>query len=193
MKRIGILSSHNGSGFLAIQKAIEEKILDAQVVVVVSNNTDANVLKKACEKNIPNFIINSKKYPDENIDLKITNIMKEFKVDYIYLSGYMKKIENNLLNNFKNKIINSHPALLPKFGGKGMYGKFVHEAVLKADEKISGCTIHFIDENYDEGEYIVQNSVVLDEFETVDSLENKIKEIEGNSIIEALKKLIKKI
>ncbi len=190
MKRIGILSSHNGTGFLAIQEACEKKILDAQVVAVVSNNSEANVLVKASLKNIPNFIINSKKYPNENLDLKIANLFKEFKVDYIFLSGYMKKIEKNLLENFNNKIINSHPALLPKFGGKGMYGRFVHEAVIKSAEKESGCTLHFVNENYDEGEYILQKKIVLDENETVDSLENKIKELEKDIIIDGIKKLI---
>lgn len=190
MKRIGILSSHNGSGFLAIQEACENGILDAQVVAVVSNNSEANVLKSASEKNIPNFIINSKKYPNEDLDLKITNLFKEFKVDYIFLSGYMKKIEKNLLENFNNKIINSHPALLPKFGGKGMYGRYVHEAVIENGENESGCTVHFVNENYDEGEYILQKKIILDKNETVDSLEDKIKEVEKLAIVDGIKKII---
>ncbi len=190
MKRIGILSSHNGSGFDIIQKACETKELNAQVVLVISNNTNAKVLEKASSKNIPNFIINAKKYPNENLDEKITNLMQEFKIDYIFLSGYMKKIEKNLINTFNNKIINSHPALLPKFGGKGMYGKNVHKAVIEAGEKESGCTIHFVNENYDEGEFILQNSIKLNEKESIESLENRIKELESKSIIEAFKKLI---
>ena len=189
MKRIGILSSYNGSGFDTINKACENEILNAQVVLVISNNSNAKVLEKAEKNNIPNFIINSKKYPNENIDEKITNLMKEFKIDYIFLSGYMKKIEKNLLNTFKNKIINSHPALLPKFGGKGMYGSFVHEAVLREKESESGCTIHFVNENYDEGEYILQKKIQIDEKETLDSLENKIKNLEAITIVEAFLKL----
>ncbi len=189
MKRIGILSSYNGSGFDTINKACENEILNAQVVLVISNNSNAKVLEKAEKNNIPNFIINSKKYPNENIDEKITNLMKEFKIDYIFLSGYMKKIEKNLLNTFKNKIINSHPALLPKFGGKGMYGSFVHKAVLREKESESGCTIHFVNENYDEGEYILQKKIQIDENETLDSLENKIKNLEAITIVEAFLKL----
>ncbi|RXK06604.1 phosphoribosylglycinamide formyltransferase [Halarcobacter bivalviorum] len=190
MKRIGILSSHNGSGFDGIQKACEEKILDAQVVLVVSNNSTAKVLEKAELKNIPNFIINDKKYPNENLDKKITELMQEFKVDYIFLSGYMKKIEENLVKAFEDKIINSHPALLPKFGGKGMYGINVHKAVIKAGEKESGCTVHFVNENYDEGKFILQGKVELDKNETVESLEEKIKNLETKTIIEALKIII---
>ena len=190
MKRIGILSSHNGSGFDTIQNACENKILDAQVVLVISNNSNAKVLEKAKKNNVPNFIINAKLYPNENLDEKISNIMKEFKIDYIFLSGYMKKIEENLINNFENKIINSHPALLPKYGGKGMYGSLVHQAVINAGEKESGCTIHFVNENYDEGEYILQKKIILDKNENENSLETKIKELESKTILEALQKLI---
>lgn len=189
MKRIGILSSHNGSGFDTIQKACEDKNLDAQIVIVISNNSNAKVLEKASQKDVPNFVINTKKYPEENLDKKITNLMKEFKVDYIFLAGYMKKLEQNLIGNFQNRIINSHPALLPKFGGKGMYGIFVHEAVIKSNEKESGCTIHFVNENYDEGKFILQKSILLEKDETVESLESKIKNLESIAIVEALKSL----
>jgi phosphoribosylglycinamide formyltransferase-1 len=189
MKRIGILSSHNGSGFDTILQACENKILDAQVVLVISNNSNAKVLEKASKKDIPNFVINVKKYPNENLDEKITNLMLEFKIDYIFLSGYMKKIEKNLLKEFPNKIINSHPALLPKFGGSGMYGRFVHEAVIKAKEKESGCTIHYVNENYDEGEYILQKSISLLQDEKVETLEEKIKELEKAAVVEAFLKL----
>jgi phosphoribosylglycinamide formyltransferase-1 len=192
MKRIGILSSHNGSGFETIQKACEEKKLDAQVVLVISNNSDALVLKKAEDKNIPNFIINSKKYPDEDLDKKITQLMIDFKIDYIFLSGYMKKIEKNLISTFENKIINSHPELLPNFGGKGMFGDNVHKAVLEAKQTVSGCTIHFVNENYDEGEYILQKTLEIKDDETVTSLSNKIKKLESIAIVEAFQKLLDK-
>lgn len=189
-KRIGILSSYNGSGFDAIQKACEENFLNAQVVLVISNNSTAKVLEKASSKNIPNFIVNTNRYPDENLDEKITKMMSEFRVDYIFLSGYMKKLEKNLVNTFENRIINSHPALLPKFGGKGMYGINVHKAVIEANEKESGCTVHFVNENYDEGEFILQNRFELNKDETVESLENRIKDLESKTIVEAFKKLL---
>lgn len=189
MKKIGILSSHNGSGFDTIVAACENKILDAHVVVVISNNSNAQVLQKAQKKDIPNFVVNSKLYPDENLDEKITMLLQTYKCDVIFLSGYMKKIETNLLKAYPNAIVNSHPALLPKFGGVGMYGTKVHEAVIEAKEKISGCTVHFVNEHYDKGEYILQNKLELEENETVESLENKIKELESVTIIEALDKL----
>lgn len=190
MKRIGILSSHNGSGFDAIQEACEQNILNAQVVLVISNNSTAKVLEKASNKDIPNFIINTNKYPDENLDEKITNLMKEFKVDYIFLSGYMKKIEENLVRTFENKIINSHPALLPKFGGKGMYGTNVHKAVKEANESETGCTVHFVNENYDEGKVILQNKVEVKENSSVEDIENSVKALESKSIVQAFEKLL---
>jgi len=191
MKKIGILASYNGSGFETIQKAIFDKKLDAKVVVVISNNTDAGVLQKAESYDIPYFIINDKRYPGQDIDDKIARLLKEFGCDYIFLSGFMKKIESNLLNTFPNKIINTHPALLPSiYGGKGMYGKFVHEAVIKNGEKKSGVTIHYVNEVYDEGEIILTKEITLDENETVDSLENKIKDLESIAIIEAFEKLL---
>jgi len=189
MKKIGILSSHNGSGFETIVTACEDKRLNAQVVVVISNNSNAQVLQKAQQKNIPNFVVNSQYYPNENLDEKITTLLQSFDCDIIFLSGYMKKIEHQLLSAYPNAIVNSHPALLPKFGGVGMYGIKVHEAVINAEEKQSGCTIHFVNEEYDEGEYILQNSIELEEDETIEGLENKIKELESVTIIEALNKL----
>ena len=191
MKKIGVLASYNGSGFETIQKAIENKLLNAKVVVVITNNTNAGVLEKAEFYNIPYFIINDKRYPDQDIDDKITRLLLEFGCDYIFLSGYMKKIESKLLNAFPNKIINTHPAILPSiYGGKGMYGRFVHEAVIKNGEKKSGVTIHYVNEVYDEGEKILVKEFKLTQNETVDSLENKIKELEKEAIIEAFKKLL---
>ena len=190
MKKIGILSSHNGSGFDTIIKACENKQLDAQVVVVISNNSNALVLKKAEEKNIPNFVVNATLYPQKDVDETIVELLKKYDCDMIFLSGYMKKIGKALLEAYPNAIINSHPALLPKFGGVGMYGSYVHEAVINANEKESGCTIHFVNEHYDEGEYILQKSIELEKDETIQSLENKIKNLESVTIIEALNKLI---
>ncbi|MFY4807177.1 phosphoribosylglycinamide formyltransferase [Aliarcobacter butzleri] len=191
MTKIGILASYNGSGFETIQKAIENKILDAKVVVVITNNTNAGVLEKAESYDIPYFIINDKRYPGLDIDDKITRLLLEFGCDYIFLSGYMKKIESKLLKAYPNKIINTHPAMLPSiYGGVGMYGRFVHEAVIKNGEKESGVTIHFVNEVYDEGEKILVKKIKLEENETVDTLEEKIKNLEKEAIVEAFKKIL---
>ena len=194
MKKIGILASYNGSGFETIQKAIEDGILDAKVEVIITNNSNAGVLEKASKYGIKSFVINKNLFPNENLDLKIAQTIKEFECDYIFLSGFMKKIEDNMLKTFENKIINTHPAILPSiYGGAGMYGHFVHEAVVKNGEKKSGVTIHYVNENYDEGEKILIKELLLDENETAETLENKIKELEKIAIVEAFKKVLEEI
>lgn len=190
-KKIGILASYNGSGFETIQKAIEENILDAKVVVIITNNSTAGVIEKAAKYNIPHFVVNKNIFPDDNLDLKIANLLLEFECDYIFLSGFMKKIEENLLKNFSNKIINTHPAILPSiYGGQGMYGSFVHEAVVKNGEKKSGVTIHYVNEKYDDGEKILIKELELNENETAQTLEDRIKDLEKIAIVEAFKKVL---
>lgn len=191
MKRIGILASYNGSGFQTIQKAIDDKILNAKIVVVISNNSNANALNTAESFGIPNFIINDKRYPGQDCDDKIARLLLEFDCDYIFCSGYMKMIGPKLLEAFPKNIINTHPALLPsKYGGKGMYGRYVHEAIIKNGEKKSGVTIHYVNEKYDDGEIILTKELLLDENETVESLEERIKDLESIAIIDTFKKLL---
>lgn len=182
MKKIGILASHNGSGFDAIYKACKENRLNAQVTVVISNNTNAVVLQNAKKYQLTNYLVNSK--TDDNPDEKIYALLKENNCEYVFLSGYMKKLSSKITNNFK--IINSHPSLLPKYGGAGMYGSFVHEAVIQNSEKISGVTIHEVNEKYDEGKILLQKQLRLSDNETVQTLEKKIKELEISAIVEAL-------
>jgi phosphoribosylglycinamide formyltransferase-1 len=190
MKKIGILSSHNGSGYVTIDEACKSNKLEAQVVVVISNNSKANVLKTAQSRGTKTHVINSNLFPNEDLDAKITELLTEYECDYIFLSGYMKKLESKLITKYENKIINSHPALLPKFGGKGMYGRLVHESVIESKEKFSGVTLHFVNEEYDKGDFILQNSIEIEDGCTVEELENNIKKLESTSIVEAFHKLI---
>ena len=183
MKNLGILASHNGSGFNAIYKAILEKELNFQITLVISNNTNAVVLQNAQKHNVNNFLVNSK--TDKDPDEIIYSLLKEHNCEYIFLSGYMKKLPSKIINEFK--VINSHPSLLPKYGGSGMYGTFVHEAVIRNKEKESGVTIHQVSQEYDEGKILLQKKLFLSENENIESLEFKIKELEKVAIIEALK------
>jgi phosphoribosylglycinamide formyltransferase-1 len=187
MQKIAILASHNGSGFEAIYNAIQAKELELEIPLVISNNSNANALHKANKFNINAITVN--KSTDENPDEKIYKLLKENSCKYVFLSGYMKKLSPLITDNFI--VINSHPSLLPKFGGSGMYGRFVHEAVIAAKESQSGVTIHEVNENYDEGKIILQNKLQILSNETVDSLESKIKTLEKKSIIEALKLCLK--
>ena len=182
MKRIAILASHNGSGFDAIYNAVASKKLNLEIALIISNNTNATVLQKANARGISNYLINAKQvtHPDE----EIFRLLQKYNVEYIFLSGYMKKIPLQILQNFK--VINSHPSLLPNYGGAGMYGRYVHEAVIENQESKSGATLHFVEEVYDSGEIILQKDIELAEDETVDSLESRIKTLESEVIVEGL-------
>lgn len=185
MQNIAIFASYNASALDSIQKAVDERNLDLNVALIITNNSNANVLNKGVKYNIPHFVVNDKLH--ENVDETIIKLLDEHSCEYIFLAGYMKKISSILTNRYK--IINSHPALLPNYGGKGMYGRYVHEAVVANGEKISGVTIHHVNENYDEGGIILQKSLELNENENAESLESRIKELEQTAIIEALQKI----
>ena len=181
---LAIFASHNGSTIDSIYPAILKNELNLQLKIIITNNSNANVLQKAKSYNIKHKIINSKLYT--NPDQEILQTLRKEEIECIFLAGYMKKLSPRITQNFK--VINSHPALLPKFGGKGMYGRFVHEAVIKSQERISGVSIHEVNENYDEGKIILQRSLLINEDETPQSLEARIKELEKKVIIEALKR-----
>lgn len=187
MTRIAILASHNGSGFDALLKAQILGDLDIEIVLVISNNTNAKVLQKAELNNIDKRVVNSK--TSLHVDKTIQELLQEYKVDYVFLSGYMKKISKETTEMFK--IINSHPSLLPLHGGDGMYGIFVHEAVIKSKDTQSGVSIHFVNAEFDTGKIILQKKLALDEDETVPSLESKIKQLEKIAIVEAFKICLK--
>jgi len=182
MKNIAVFASHNGSGLDAIIQAVREKILPLNIALVVSNNTEAKVLQKAQDYGLTCKLVNAK--TNINPDNVIYQLLKEHNCEYIFLSGYMKKIPSLLTCNFK--IINSHPSLLPKYGGAGMYGRFVHEAVIKNNEKKSGVTIHEVNEHYDDGKIILQKSLEISPEDNVDTLEKKIKSLEQKAIVEGL-------
>ena len=186
MPRVAILASYNGSGFVALYEAMQSGKLSIEIPLIISNNSSATVLEKAAFFGIDHFVINAK--TETNPDIAIERLLYKYGCDFVFLSGYMKKVGANITQNFK--VINSHPALLPNYGGARMYGRFVHEAVIKNSEKVSGVTIHEVNENYDDGKIILQKSLLLDEQESVDSLETKIKEVEKIAIVEAFQALI---
>jgi len=185
--KLALLASHNGSALDAIYNAISAgELQNLELSLIISNNSDAKVLQKAAAYGIPLKYINAK--TDANPDEALFEALQKESIDIIFLAGYMKKIAAKITQNFK--IINSHPALLPKFGGTGMYGRHVHEAVIANNETLSGVTIHEVNENYDEGAIILQKSLTLHADETVESLEKRIKELEKKAIIEGLLKCL---
>ena len=186
MKNIAIFASHNGSGFDTILEAINKKKLPINIALVISNNTNSPVLQKAKDTNISNYIVNQKNTNDVNA--RLTELLKLHECEYIFLSGYMKKLDPLITENFK--VLNTHPSLLPQYGGEGMYGHYVHEAVIQNKEKKSGVTIHEVDAEYDSGAIILQKELILSADETSKSLEVKIKKLEKEAIVEGLSKYL---
>lgn len=187
MKKLAILASYNATALDAIYDAIEKKQLDFEISLVISNNTNAVALQKAHKLGLPAHLVNTK--TSANPDETIFNLLNETQSDYVFLAGYMKKLSPQITNNFS--VINSHPALLPKYGGKGMYGHHVHEAVIADKESYSGVTLHEVNEHYDKGRIILQKRIPLSEDETALTLEKKIKALEGSAIVEALQLCLK--
>lgn len=168
--------------------AINNNELDANICLVVSDNPNAYALDRAKANNIDTYLINSKS--KENVDCELLNILKKYDLDLIVLAGFLKMIGNNLINNYK--IINTHPSLLPKFGGKGMYGMKVHTAVCEAKEEFSGPTIHFVNTEYDKGNIIIQTKVEIKDVDTPETISKKVQAIEKIQLVETLKRFVNK-
>ena len=145
------------------------------IALIVSNKSTANVLNRAKKENIPSILINRVDFYDNN---KTIEQLNSFDIDFIILAGFLWMIPENLIKAYPNKIINIHPALLPKFGGKGMYGMKVHYAVIEAKEKESGISIHYVNKHYDEGKIISQHRCYISENETAETLAAKIHQLE---------------
>jgi phosphoribosylglycinamide formyltransferase-1 len=185
--RIGILASHNGTNLQSIIDASATGVLNGVVSVVISNNSKSGAAERAKRHGIPFFHLSGLTHPDQNmLDNAILSALVENNSDLIFLAGYMKKIGNETLKKFKGKIFNTHPALLPKFGGQGMYGMNVHKAVIEGQEKESGVTIHLVDENYDTGQILTQTKVQVLPDDTPESLCERVMQRERQFIIEIL-------
>lgn len=173
--RLGILASHGGTNLQSIIDSCEASRIPAEVVVVISNNGQSGALERARKHRIDAVHLSNKHYPDnEDLDEAIVKVLGEHEVDLVCLAGYMKKRGPKFLSAFKNRILNIHPALLPKFGGKGFYGMRVHEAVLAAEEKESGVTVHIVDEKYDHGSILAQKRVPVLPDDTPETLAARI-------------------
>ena len=188
MLNIAVFASGRGTNFEAIVRAVETgKLHNLSIAVVISNNPDAPVLTIAREHNIPAYHLSQRHFPsEEKFDEAVFDVFRRHGINFIVLAGYMKKLSTNLVRQFRNRMLNIHPALLPKFGGKGMYGMHVHEAVINSGEKISGVTVHIVDEEYDHGPIVKQRTVAVDENETPETLATKIHGIEHQLYPEVL-------
>ena len=159
-----------------------------KIKLIITNNEEAGIVTIA--NNYKKNLQLISKATLTNYAEQFIDFLKTEKVDLIVLAGFLLKIPEQLVSAFPNRIINIHPSLLPKYGGKGMYGKFVHEAVITAKEQHSGITIHFVNEEYDKGEIILQEKCVVHDIETIDSLSKKIQELEHHFLPIAVDKVV---
>lgn len=182
--RLAFLASHNGSAARAITQACMAGKLHAAPVLMISNNPDSKALDWAEEMGLKALVINAKTHSD--IDSAIAAALEGHQIDLVCCSGYMKLIGPQTIAAMSGKIWNVHPALLPHYGGKGMYGRFVHEAVAAAGDVQTGITIHEVDGEYDHGKTVAQKIIPLGATDTADSIEQKVKEAEPDFYVETL-------
>ena len=188
-KRIAIFASGSGSN---AQKIMEhfKRSNDVEVSLILTNNSDAFVLQRADNFEIPSHIFDKKEFYESD---KIVNLIKNLNIDLIVLAGFLWLVPQNLLKAFPNKIINIHPALLPKYGGKGMYGERVHLAVLEAKDPESGITIHFVNSEFDEGEIIHQSKFKIDKGDDLKMVKFKVQQLEHQHFPKVIEGLLKKM
>ncbi|PRR74105.1 phosphoribosylglycinamide formyltransferase [Clostridium thermopalmarium] len=190
MFKIAVLVSGGGSNLQAIIDSIEKKYLNCSIEFVISDKEKAFAIERAKKHNIKTFVLNRKAY-GETLSDKILEIVDE-KVDLIVLAGFLSILKGEILKKFENRIINIHPSLIPSFCGKGMYGIKVHEKALEYGVKITGCTVHFVDEGTDTGTIIIQKAVKVEEDDTPESLQKRVLVEEHKALVEAIKLISEK-
>ncbi len=174
--QLGFFASHRGSNVAAILTAIERGDLDAQPKILICNNPDAPVLSLAQRKNIPAYCLNQKN--TEQLDDVTLALLRDHGVNLVVLAGYLQKVGPQIISAYSNRMINIHPALLPKYGGKGMYSLKVHEAVIKSEDTESGATVHLVTAEYDEGRILAQYKVPRYVRDTAETLAERVLGVE---------------
>jgi phosphoribosylglycinamide formyltransferase 1 len=188
---LAFLASHRGSNMQSIIDACKTGALAARPVVVISNNADSGALSRAREEGIPAHHLSSLVISDEDeLDKRITDTLLEYDTELVVLAGYMKRIGKRTLAAFPGRIINIHPCLLPKYGGQGMYGMRVHEAVIAAGDTESGVTIHVVNEEYDKGAILAQQTVPVKKNDSAESLAERVLAVEHSLYTETISKIV---
>lgn len=176
---IGFLASGGGSNVEAILNNIKNGSLDAEACFIMSNNSKAGVKDKADQNAIPFYHISIKTHPEEEgVAFALLDLIDKYQVDILVLAGYMKLLPEEVIKRMKGRVTNIHPSLLPAFGGPGMYGMKVHEAVIESGEKESGATVHQVTEEYDEGQILGRCRVEVEDSDTAESLAQKVLQCE---------------
>ncbi len=185
MFKIAVLVSGGGSNLQAIIDSIESNYLNCSIEYVISDKMGAFAIERAKKYNIKTFVLEKKEY-SSNISDKILELL-DGKVDLIVLAGFLSILRGNIIEKFKNRIINIHPSLIPSFCGKGAYGLKVHEKAIEYGVKITGCTVHFVDEGTDTGSIIIQKAVEVCDNDTPEILQEKVLVEEHKALPEAIK------
>ena len=188
---LAFFASHSGSNLQAVLDACHDGRLRAHPCVVISNNSQAKALQRANQAGVAFYHLSTKTHPEpEALDEDILQTLQRHQTDLIILAGYLRKLGAKTLTQYKGRIINIHPALLPKYGGQGMYGLRVHEAVLAAGETETGVTIHLVDEEYDHGKIIAQCRVPVRDQDTAETLAERVLAYEHEFLVTTLKQIV---
>jgi len=187
MIRLGVLGSTKGTDLQAILDSIQAEQLNAVVSVVLSNRKNAFILERAKNYSVPTFFISHQGKRRKEFDAEMTLVLKNHNVDLVLLIGFMRILSDDFCEEWRDRILNVHPSLLPKYAG-GMDIN-VHEAVLKNNDKETGCTIHFVTDEVDGGPILIQKKCDVEPNDTAQSLKAKVQDLEGNAFLEAIKLL----
>ena len=186
--KLGVLASHAGTTLQCVLDAIADKRIDADVVLIISNNSQSGAMQRGAENQIETLHVSAVTHPDEEErDGAICNALTQRGVDLVLLAGYMKPLGTRTLTTYAGRILNTHPSLLPKYGGQGFFGVRVHEAVLAAGDSETGATVHIVTTDYDEGPIVGQVTVPVRKDDSVDSLQERVKVAERSLLVEVLR------
>lgn len=186
--KIAVLASGEGTNLQAIIDAIKEGRLKAEIKAVISNNSGSGALRRAREEGLFGLHLSHRQFATpEEFNHNLLKILQDREVELIVLAGYMKMLSPKVINAYRNRILNIHPALLPSFGGKGMYGQRVHQAVIDYGVKLTGVTVHIVDEEYDHGPIVLQRAVKVLEGDDPESLSKRVLEVEHKLYPEAIR------
>jgi phosphoribosylglycinamide formyltransferase-1 len=188
--RLAVFASHSGTTLQAILDAVQSGRLPARVAAVISNNGESRALQRARDAGVRAVHLSSVTHPEPAaLDAAILALLRELEVDTVFLAGYMKKLGPAVLAAYAGRVFNTHPALLPKHGGRGMYGNRVHEAVLAAKESETGASIHLVDADYDTGRVVARCRVPVVPNDSVETLAARVQERERELVVDTLTKL----
>jgi phosphoribosylglycinamide formyltransferase-1 len=191
VKKLGVLASHRGTNFQAILDACDSKRLAAEVVIAISNNSQSEALARAKRHKIETLHASGTTHPDDSqLDQAICQALLKARVDLVVTAGYMKKLGPLTLEQYRGRIVNVHPSLLPKYGGQGMYGERVHAAVLENRDPETGLTVHLVDAGYDTGPVLAQREIPVLPGDTIASLSQRVLAEEHDLLVETLIELV---